>query len=109
MISGIWLHWLGNGHPRHVPIGLSGVVARNARATRAAQQRRQRDVAAKAGISRSNLSRIEGGNRLLSIEDIRALCLGLGVTLTDLLAGADPEDLETLGLADGPGRPGAGR
>ena len=74
------------------------VIARNARALRAAGQLRQVDVAARAGISRTQLSVIEGGGRLVSIEDVLALCRGLGVGIRDLVVGADPGDLELLGL-----------
>ena len=74
------------------------MIARNARATRAAQRRRQVDVAEAAGISRSVLSLIESGERRITMEDVRALCAGLGVTLPDLLVGADREDLAVLGV-----------
>ena len=77
---------------------LSQVIARNARAIRAAQQRRQVDVAAQAGLSRSTLSLIESGARRITIEDILALCAGLDVGLGDLLTGADGADLRTLRL-----------
>ena len=77
---------------------LSVVIARNARALRAAGQLRQVDVATRAGISRTQLSVIEGGGRLVSIEDVLALCRGLGVGIRDLVVGADPGDLELLGL-----------
>lgn len=73
--------------------GLSAVIARNARALRAAAQLRQVDVAARAGISRTRLSLIEGGGRRITIEDISDLCTGLGVGLRDLLAGADVSEL----------------
>ena len=78
---------------------LSDVIARNARALRAAGQWRQVDVAARAGISRTQLSVIEaGGRRNVSVEDVLALCRGLDVGVRDLLVGADPSDLAALRL-----------
>jgi transcriptional regulator with XRE-family HTH domain len=77
---------------------LSEVIARNARAFRAAAKLRQVDVAQRAGISRTQLSVIEGGGRRISIEDLLALCRGLDVGLRDLLTGAEPEDAATLRL-----------
>ena len=77
---------------------LSKVIARNARALRAAAQLRQVDVAQRAGISRTQLSVIEGGGRRISVEDLLALCRGLDIGLRDLLTGADPEDAATLRL-----------
>lgn len=65
---------------------------------RAAQQRRQVEVARAAGISRTVLSLIEGGRRRITIEDLLALCQGLDVGLRDLLAGADPREVRRLGL-----------
>ena len=75
---------------------VSPVVAANARALRAKQQRRQQDVADAAQMHRSTLSLIEGGGRRITLEEVAALCRGLGVGLPALLAGADPELLEVL-------------
>lgn len=78
---------------------LSATVAANARAIRARQQRRQVDVAAAAGVSRTQLSVIESGNRLITVDDLLALCRGLGVGIMDLVAGGDESELRTLGLS----------
>jgi len=78
---------------------LSEVVAANARALRARQQRRQQDVADAAGINRTTLSRIEAGGREITLEQAEALCIGLGVGLPQLLAGADRSVLDRLGIA----------
>lgn len=75
------------------------MVAANARALRARAQLRQRDVAERAGIPQSTLSLIEGERRRVTLDDARALCRGLGVSLTDLLAGAPRDALVDLGLA----------
>ena len=74
------------------------VIARNARALRAAGKLRQVDVARRAGISRTKLSLIEAGERRIPIEDVLALCVGLGVTLERLLDGANPDERRALGL-----------
>lgn len=84
--------------PDRRPLRLSPIIARNARAIRAAQQLRQVDVAARGGVSRTQLSVIESGERRISAEDILALCAGLGVGLRDLLDGIDEQDARTLGL-----------
>lgn len=65
---------------------------------RAAAQLRQTEVAARAGISRTRLSLIESGNRRLLVEDVIALCRGLGTSLGPLLDGADDTDRRTLGV-----------
>lgn len=77
---------------------LSEVIATNARAIRAAQKLRQADVAERAGLSRTTLSVIEAGGRRISMENVLALCHGLGVPLIRLLDGASPQDRKTLGL-----------
>lgn len=74
------------------------MVARNARALRAAQRLRQADVAARAGMSQSVLSVLEGERRRVTLDDALALCRGLGVTLPELLDGASAEDRRTLGI-----------
>jgi transcriptional regulator with XRE-family HTH domain len=80
---------------------LSSIFAANARGIRAVRQMRQQDVAERAGIGRSTLSLIEGGGRRITLEDVLAVCRGLGVTLPELLEGADPEHLRAIGLAPG--------
>jgi transcriptional regulator with XRE-family HTH domain len=82
-------------------VSLSSTFAANARAARAHKGLRQQDVAERGGIGRSTLSLIEGGGRRVTLEDILAVCTGLGVPLADLLAGADPDDLRAIGLRPG--------
>jgi transcriptional regulator with XRE-family HTH domain len=85
--------------PTRDPVdGLSQVAAANARALRARARLRQRDVAARAGIPASTLSLIEGERRRVTLDDALALCRGLNIGLTDLLAGADTTDLRTMRL-----------
>lgn len=78
--------------------GLSRVVARNARKTRAVLRLRQIDVATRAGMARSVLSVLEGERRRVTLDDALALCRGLDLTLAELLDGASRRDLDTLGL-----------
>jgi DNA-binding XRE family transcriptional regulator len=78
--------------------GLDAVVSANVRALRARRRERQDDVAAAAGWRRPTLSAIEAGNRRVSLEDAVRLCHALEVDLRQLLAGADPDVLRTLGL-----------
>lgn len=80
------------------PATLSEVIATNARAIRAARRLRQADVAERAGLSRTTLSVIEAGGRRISVENVLALCRGLGVPFVRLLDGASPQDRHTLGL-----------
>lgn len=82
-------------------VDLSSTFAANARGIRAHRRLRQQDVAERAGIGRSTLSLIEGGGRRITLEDVLAVCTGLGVTLGDLLADADPEMLRTIGVRPG--------
>lgn len=49
-------------------------------------------------MARSVLSVLEGERRRVTLDDALALCRGLGVTLPELLDGASPEDLRTLGI-----------
>jgi transcriptional regulator with XRE-family HTH domain len=79
--------------------GLSAIVARNARSRRAALRLRQVVVAERAGITRSVLSVLEGERRRVTLDDALALCRGLDLTLAELLDGAAPRDLRTLGMA----------
>jgi DNA-binding Xre family transcriptional regulator len=88
----------GNVATKDLEGGLSRVVARNARAVRAALRLRQSDVAARAGMSQSVLSVLEGERRRVTLDDALALCRGLDVTLPELLDGASVQDRRTLGI-----------
>jgi transcriptional regulator with XRE-family HTH domain len=91
-------------HARNVPAASTGpvsrVVAANVRALRARLRLRQRDVAERGGFSVTQISLIEGERRRVAVDDLAGLCRGLGVSLADLLDGADPRDLRDMGLAD---------
>jgi transcriptional regulator with XRE-family HTH domain len=77
---------------------LAGVVARNVRAERARLAWRQVDLADRIGWSIGMVSETEAGKRRIGVSDMPLLCRALGVPLTALLQGADPEDLAALGL-----------
>lgn len=62
-------------------------VGNASRRLRVAQGLTLSDVAARAGISRAMLSRLETGDAMPSLDTIGALTMALGVNLTDLLQG----------------------
>lgn len=77
---------------------MAPIVAANVRAARTDLGLRQVDLANDLGWSRPTVSAIEAGTRRISIADAAALCSSLKISLGDLLKGADPNDLEMLGL-----------
>ena len=77
---------------------LGAVVARNIRAERARQGWRQRDLAERLEWSIGMVSDTESGQRRVGIADMPKLCRALGVPLSDLLRGADEEDLRALSV-----------
>jgi transcriptional regulator with XRE-family HTH domain len=77
---------------------LGYVVARNVRAERARLGLHQRDLAARLGWVQVTVSALETGKRAVTIGEMPALCDALGVTLADLVRGADPDDLRKMGL-----------
>lgn len=62
-------------------------VGKAARRLRLAQGLTLQDVAARAGISRAMLSRLETGDAMPSLDTLASLTTALGVSLTDLLHG----------------------
>ena len=77
---------------------LGAVVARNIRAERARQGWRQRDLAERLEWSIGMVSDTESGQRRIGVADMPRLCRALGVPLSDLLRGAEAEDLRALGV-----------
>jgi transcriptional regulator with XRE-family HTH domain len=77
---------------------LAAIVARNVRAERARRSWRQVDLAEKLGWSIGMVSETENGKRRIGIADMPNLCRALDVPLTDLLQGAEREDLIALKL-----------
>jgi len=77
---------------------LNTVVARNVRAERARHGMRQSDLAQATGFSVDMISNMETGQRRIGVADLPVLCRAFGITVDRLLVGADPEDLQALGL-----------
>jgi transcriptional regulator with XRE-family HTH domain len=77
---------------------LGAVVANNVRAERARRHWRQEDLADRLGWSRGSVGHLESGRRRPSVTDLPGLCSVFGISLLELLGGADPADLEALGL-----------
>ena len=77
---------------------LGTVIAANVRGERARQRLRQADLAERLGWALSTVGDLESGKRRVGADDIPQLCEALGISLMDLLRGADPEDLHRMGL-----------
>lgn len=77
---------------------LSDAIAANVRAERARRRWRQEDLADKTGLSRSTIGYLESGRVKVTADYIPALCRAFELPLSDLAAGADPEDLRAMGL-----------
>jgi transcriptional regulator with XRE-family HTH domain len=77
---------------------LAAIVARNVRAERARRSWRQVDLAERLGWSIGMVSETENGKRRIGISDMPNLCRALDVPLSDLLQGAEREDLIALKL-----------
>src|SRR5579862_644096 len=78
----------GPGSPRDTEGARLGKhVGKVTRRLRITQDLTLRDVAARAGISRAMLSRLETGDAVPSLDTLAALTTALGVSLTDLLQG----------------------
>ncbi len=83
---------------------LAAVVARNIRAERHRHGWRQRDLADRMGWSVGMVSDTESGQRRIGVEDLPVLCRALGIPLSQLLYGADAEDLAAVDLSWPPRR-----
>lgn len=77
---------------------LGVVIAANVRGERARRRLRQTDLAERMGWALSTVGDLESGKRRVGADDLPQLCKALGVTLMDLLRGADEEDVRLLGL-----------
>jgi putative transcriptional regulator len=77
---------------------LGAVVANNVRAERARRKWRQEDLADLLGWSRGSIGHLESGRRRPAVADLPQLCRVFDISMVDLFAGADPADLEALGL-----------
>lgn len=80
------------------PDELDTLIAGNVRAQRARLKLRQEDLADELGWARQSVTYLETGRRRVSISDAVVLCRALQIDLQQLLAGAELEDMQTLGL-----------
>lgn len=88
----------GSSLYRRLMPDLAAIVARNVRAERARRSWRQVDLAERLGWSIGMVSETENGKRRIGISDMPNLCRALDVPLSDLLQGAEREDLIALKL-----------
>lgn len=73
-------------------------MAGNVRAARARAKVKQLDLAAALNMSQPVASALENGGRPITFDEVLIICRVLRVSLGELLAGADPGDLRTLGF-----------
>jgi putative transcriptional regulator len=77
---------------------LGAVVANNVRAERARRKWRQEDLADRLGWSRGSIGHLESGRRRPAVADLPQLCRVFEIPVAALFVGADPADLQSLGL-----------
>jgi transcriptional regulator with XRE-family HTH domain len=77
---------------------LGEVIARNVKAERARKGWKQDTLAARLGMSRASLSHLESGSLKVTANHLPPLCEALGIPLSDLIRGADPDDIKRLGM-----------
>ena len=74
------------------------VIAANVRAERARRRWGQADLAERLDWSRSTVGDLESGRRKVAADDLPELCGAFGISLAELVHGADQEDLDRLRL-----------
>lgn len=77
---------------------LGEVFARNVRAERARLGLTQVELAERLGWLQVTVSALETGRRAVQLDDIPLVCRALGVSVEQLVVGANPVDLEAMGL-----------
>jgi transcriptional regulator with XRE-family HTH domain len=80
--------------------GLDGLVRKRIRALRVAQGWSLEELATRANLSQSSLSRIENGQRRLALDQLVTLARALDTTL-DQLVETDSDDVVTSPMIDG--------
>lgn len=73
-------------------------VAAAVRAWRAVHRVRQQDLADRVGMARNTLAALEAGNRRVTLEDARRLCVAMDCGLSELV---DEATAEALRLREG--------
>jgi transcriptional regulator with XRE-family HTH domain len=74
------------------------VIAANVRGERAKRRWTQEQLATRLGWERARVGHLESGRRTVKAADIPALCRALDVPFSELMRGADPDDLAAMGL-----------
>ncbi|MDP9825351.1 transcriptional regulator with XRE-family HTH domain [Kineosporia succinea] len=77
---------------------LGRIVARNIRGERSRLGLTQEEFGKLVGWSLSQARDAEKGNRRILVQEIPMICRALQVTFADLCRGAEPGDLDALGL-----------
>jgi transcriptional regulator with XRE-family HTH domain len=77
---------------------LSDHVAASVRAERSRRHWTQAKLAAETGLARQTIGDIESGKRQVTVNHLALFCRALDVPLTTLTSGADPADLQALGI-----------
>jgi transcriptional regulator with XRE-family HTH domain len=79
---------------------LASVFPRNMRAERVRRGWDQEELGKRIGDgwSRTMVGDLETGRRRLGVDDLAPICRALGLPLSVLAQGADPQDLDALGL-----------
>jgi transcriptional regulator with XRE-family HTH domain len=75
---------------------LEKVIAASVQAERARLGWRQADLAERLAWSLSQVSDLERNQRAIQVNELPLLCSALGVSMSDLVKHADPEDLRAL-------------
>jgi transcriptional regulator with XRE-family HTH domain len=73
--------------------GLGDVIAANVRGERARRRWSQAELAARLGWARSTVGDLESGRRKVAADDLPGLCDVFGISLVELMRGAEGEDL----------------
>jgi transcriptional regulator with XRE-family HTH domain len=96
--------WLGGTaeavESTYVTRNIAAILARNVRAERGRQGWSQSELASHIGHGwkQGTVSALETRRRAPLVADLPLLCEALGVDLLQLLHGADPADLRSMGL-----------
>lgn len=77
---------------------LTVAAAEGIRGWRARRRLTQADLGRALGLAARTVTDIEAARRPLTLDELPVVCDALGVTLLQLLDGADADDLRKLGL-----------
>jgi transcriptional regulator with XRE-family HTH domain len=77
---------------------IGDIASRNVRAERARRGWKQAELAARLSWSVTKVGDVETGRRRVTADQLVELCRAFSIPLRRLLDGADPEDLQALGI-----------